>query len=58
MSYFVGFTITLIIVHNEHTYNPPYVVGDKEWNYKDSGLRGSSFILIPRAFKYFFHGIE
>jgi len=57
-SCFVGFTVTLMIVHNEHTYNPAYVVGNKDWTYKDSGLRGSSFILIPRAFKYFFHGIE
>jgi len=58
MSCFVGFTITFMIVHNEHTYNPSYVVGNNDWSYKDSGLRGSSFILIPRAFKYFFHGIE
>ena len=58
MSCFVGFTTTVMVVHNEHTYNPSYVVGNKEWNYKDSGLRGSSFIHIPRALKYFFHGIE
>jgi len=58
MSYFVGFTITVMLVHNEHTYNPSYVVENNVWTYKDSGLRGSSFILIPRAFKYFFHGIE
>ncbi len=47
-----------MIVHNEHTYNPSYVVGNKEWSYKDSGLKGSSHILIPNALKYFFHGIE
>jgi omega-6 fatty acid desaturase (delta-12 desaturase) len=58
MSCFIGFTITVIIVHNEHTYNPSYVVGNNDWNYKDSGLRGSSFILIPSLLKYFFHGIE
>lgn len=58
MSCFVGFTITVMLVHNEHTYNPSYVVGNNIWTYKDSGLRGSSFILIPKAFKYFFHGIE
>lgn len=58
MSCCVGFTITVMLVHNEHTYNPAYVVGNQEWTYKDSGLRGSSLILIPRAFKYFFHGIE
>jgi omega-6 fatty acid desaturase (delta-12 desaturase) len=57
-SCFFGFTITVMTVHNEHTYNPSYVVGNNDWNYKDSGLRGSSFILIPRAFRYFFHGIE
>jgi omega-6 fatty acid desaturase (delta-12 desaturase) len=51
---FIGFTI----VHNEHTYNPSYVVGNDEWTYKDSGLSGSSFILVPRMFKYFIGGLE
>lgn len=58
LSFCVGSTMTILVVHNEHTYNPAYVVGDKEWTYRDSGLRGSSFILIPRTLKYFFHGIE
>ena len=58
MSCFIGLSITVMIVHNEHTYNPSYVVGNNDWTYVDSGLRGSSFIIIPRAFKYFFHGIE
>jgi len=53
-----SFTITVMIAHNEHTYNPAYVVGNKEWSYKNSGLKGSSLILIPRALKYFFHGVE
>jgi omega-6 fatty acid desaturase (delta-12 desaturase) len=58
MSVCIGSTITILIVHNEHTYNPSYVVGNNVWTYKDSGLLGSSFILIPRMLKYFFHGIE
>jgi len=58
LAFCVGATITILIVHNEHTYNPSYVVGNKEWSYKGSGLQGSSFIRIPLAFKYFFHGIE
>ena len=58
MSCFVAFTLTVMTVHNEHTYNPSYVVGNDEWTYKNSGMRGSSFILVPRALKYFFHGIE
>ena len=58
ISAFFGFTITVMLVHNEHTYNPSYVVGNNDWTYKNSGLRGSSFILIPKPLKYFFHGIE
>ena len=54
----IGASTTIMIVHNEHTYNPSYVVGNKEWSHKDSGLKGSSHILIPNALKYFFHGIE
>jgi omega-6 fatty acid desaturase (delta-12 desaturase) len=53
-----GFSVTIMVVHNEHTYNPPYVVGNDKWTYKDSGLIGSSFIQIPPVLKYFFHGLE
>jgi len=47
-----------MIFHNQHTFNPSYVVNDKEWNKKDSGLLGSSFIQIPSYLKYFTAGIE
>ena len=51
-------TIGFMIFHNQHTFNPAYVVNDKEWNKKDSGLLGSSFIQIPPYFNYFTSGIE
>lgn len=51
-------TIGFMIFHNQHTFNPAYVVNDKEWNKKDSGLLGSSFIQIPSYLKYFTAGIE
>lgn len=51
-------SIGFMLFHNQHTFNPPYVVTDKEWNKKDSGLRGSSFIQIPSYLKYFTSGIE
>tara|TARA_B100002051_G_scaffold275690_2_gene320578 strand:- start:1140 stop:1514 length:375 start_codon:yes stop_codon:yes gene_type:complete len=47
-----------ILFHNQHTFNPSYVVDNKTWNKKDSGLKGSSFIQIPKYLKYFTHGIE
>jgi len=51
-------SIGFMLFHNQHTYNPPYVVGDAEWSQKNSGLMGSSFIQIPRFLKYFYMGIE
>ena len=45
--------IGIIIFHNQHTFNPPYVVNNETWNKKDSGLKGSSFIQMPYLLKYF-----
>ena len=53
-----SWSIGFILFHNQHTFNPPYVVTDKKWNKKDSGLKGSSFIQIPSYLKYFTAGIE
>ena len=33
-------------------------MNDKDWNLRDSGLRGSSFLLIPWFLKYFTGSIE
>ena len=51
-------SIGFMLFHNQHTFNPPYVVTDKMWNKKDSGLLGGSFIQIPSYLKYFTAGIE
>jgi omega-6 fatty acid desaturase (delta-12 desaturase) len=56
--FFISSSIAFIMFHNQHTYNPPYVVGDKEWSQRNSGLLGSSFIQIPSCLKYFYMGIE
>lgn len=49
-----------ILFHNQHTYNPGFVVtqGLKHWSIRDSGLKGSSFINIPWFLKFFTMGIE
>ena len=51
-------SLGFMFFHNQHTFNPSYVVTDKKWNKKDSGLLGSSFIQIPSYLKYFTAGIE
>jgi omega-6 fatty acid desaturase (delta-12 desaturase) len=58
ISYFAAYSIGFMLFHNQHTYNPAYVVGKANWSFKDSGLIGSSFLQIPRYLKYFFMGIE
>jgi omega-6 fatty acid desaturase (delta-12 desaturase) len=55
---YIGFLINFLFFFNQHTYNPAYVVGNKEWTQRNSGLLGSSFIQVPRLFKYFTMGIE
>jgi len=55
---FIGFVINFLLFFNQHTYNPAYVVTNKEWTQRNSGLLGSSFIQIPNYLKYFTMGIE
>jgi acyl-lipid omega-6 desaturase (Delta-12 desaturase) len=54
ISHIIGF----LLFFNQHTFKPAYIVDWKEFNQRDSGLKGSSFILIPKYLKYFFSGIE
>lgn len=46
------------MIHNEHTYNPPYVLKSDDWTYTNSGLLGSSLIKVPLLLKYFTGGLE
>ena len=57
-SMIIGSGIGFILFHNQHTYNPGYIVTAEKWNKKDSGLKGSSFIQVPKYLKYFTMGIE
>ena len=57
-SSYIGFLINFLLFFNQHTFNPSFVVGNKEWTQKNSGLLGSSFIQIPKYLKYFTMGIE
>jgi omega-6 fatty acid desaturase (delta-12 desaturase) len=58
ISVWLSSNIGVILFHNQHTFNPPYVVNNETWNMKDSGLKGSSFIQIPYLLKYFTGNIE
>ena len=55
---YIAFIIDFLLFFNQHTFNPAYVVGNKEWSQRNSGLLGSSFIFIPRFLKYYTMGIE
>lgn len=58
LSFFVTASVGTMLFFNQHTYNPPYVIKNEKWKMKDSGLKGSSFIQIPKYLKYFTGGIE
>ena len=58
ISVYISGVIEFLFFFNQHTFNPAYVVDDSEWSMMNSGLIGSSFILLPWYLKYFFNGIE
>jgi omega-6 fatty acid desaturase (delta-12 desaturase) len=47
---------TVIVFHNEHVFNPPYMVKNDTWTQRNSGLIGSSLICFPEWIKYFMTG--
>ena len=58
ISIYITHFIGIILFHNQHTFNISYVVDDKKWNIRDSGIKNSSFIQIPIYLKYFTGGVE
>jgi omega-6 fatty acid desaturase (delta-12 desaturase) len=58
MALWISYVNSFFVFHNQHTYNPPFVVGNDKWNITDSGLKGSSFIQVHWILKYFYGGIE
>jgi omega-6 fatty acid desaturase (delta-12 desaturase) len=58
MSLYITSILSFIFFHNQHTFNPPYAVNNENWNVRNSGLLGSSFMQIPHLLKYFTSGIE
>lgn len=58
LSMYLASVIGTVLFHNQHTFNPAYVVDSKQWSLKDSGLIGSSCIVLPKWIQYFTNGIE
>ena len=58
LSLWIASNIGVMLFHNQHTFNPPYITTNELWTVKDSGLKGSSYIEIPLCLKYFTGGIE
>jgi omega-6 fatty acid desaturase (delta-12 desaturase) len=58
LSNIIGANLGVMFFHSQHGFNPSYVVNNKSFNQKDSGLLGSSFIQVPYFLKYFTGNIE
>jgi len=58
LSLWIASNIGVMLFHNQHTFNPPYITTNEAWTVKDSGLKGSSYIEIPVCLTYFTGGIE
>jgi omega-6 fatty acid desaturase (delta-12 desaturase) len=58
ISLYINGSISFMIFHNQHSYNPAFIENNKEWTQYNSGIKGSAFTLIPRYLKYFYMGIE
>lgn len=61
--WFVGGLISgslgFMLFHMQHAFNPGYVVGAKDWAFKDAALVGSSWLtVVPWWFKWATFGIE
>lgn len=56
-SFIMGGSAAFMLFHNQHTFNPAYVVRDG-WSQRDSGMHGSSFVQVPWPLSYFFMGIQ
>ena len=56
-SFIMGASAAFMLFHNQHTFNPAYVVRDG-WSQLDSGMHGSSFVQVPWPLSYFFMGIQ
>lgn len=55
---FISQIVGVMMFFNQHTFNVPYMVTNEEWTQRNSGLIGSSLIMIPDCLQYFFFGIE
>jgi hypothetical protein len=53
ISLLMYYSIKFMTLHNQHVFNPPYIVTNDKWRQQDSGLKGSSFTQIPKCLKYF-----
>jgi len=58
LQYHIGGVMGLMLFHLQHSFNPGYLVSDKDWVLKDSAIQGSSVLPIPRILKWFTFGIE
>ena len=47
-----------LTVHSHHTFNPSYVTGNNDWNYKNSGLKSTALLKLPHWLIYFASGID
>ena len=57
-AFFILSSFGFMFIHNNHGFNPSYVVTNNTWNKIDNGLIGSSYIKIPWFLKYFPGGTE
>ena len=51
-------SLAVMVFHNQHTFNSPYITDDNSWSKLDSGLKGSSFIQFPWFLKLFSYRVE
>jgi omega-6 fatty acid desaturase (delta-12 desaturase) len=53
MSGCIASSLGAMTTHSHHTFNPSHVIGNNDWNYKDSGLKSTALMKIPRWLKYY-----
>eukprot|EP00697_Spironema_sp_BW2_P002997 gnl/Spiro4/14006_TR7508_c0_g1_i1.p1 gnl/Spiro4/14006_TR7508_c0_g1~~gnl/Spiro4/14006_TR7508_c0_g1_i1.p1 ORF type:complete len:330 (+),score=61.88 gnl/Spiro4/14006_TR7508_c0_g1_i1:47-1036(+) len=55
---YIGSFCGFFLFHSQHTFHNVYKRNEADWHPFDNGLRGSSFLQVPRPLKFFTYGIE
>lgn len=58
VAYWLSGVVGFILFHSQHTFDGVYKEESAKWDYFENGIKGSSFLQLPKFLKFFALGIE